>query len=153
LRTLILDIDDTLADTRKRSSFADAGQWDEFYNRAWSDVPVVGSWAGVRDLTSTPTRVIYCTSRPRIYEAPTLEWLRGHYFPMPAPGDLLMRRQGDRRGSPAVKVDLIREANIDLHPDATCIFVDDDDGNIRAVARAFPLVETLKAPECWRRYV
>jgi hypothetical protein len=128
---VVLDIDGVLADVRHRLRHL-AGRpkdWDAFFAAARDDEPLE---AGVQfaKLAAADYRIVYLTGRPERIRRDTAEWLREHELP---PGELLMRRNGDRR--PARQLKLERLTELAQHSSVVLV-VDDDVAVVQAERRA-----------------
>lgn len=126
----VFDIDGVLADARHRLHHiaAPPKDWDAFFAAAPADPPLT---TGV-DLAAhyaNDHRIVYLTGRPERCRADTLEWLAAHGLPE---GELLMRRDDDRRPARFTKLRLLER----LARDHTVAIVVDDDPLVCDAVRA-----------------
>jgi hypothetical protein len=117
-----VDIDGVLADVRHRLHHIEGRpkNWDAFFAAAVDDPPMAEGRAVAARLAADHD-IIYLTGRPERYRSETTRWLEQFDFP---PGQLVMRRRGDRRPARVTKVALLRQLSEQRRVD---VLVDDDD--------------------------
>lgn len=96
LKTVIVDIDGTLADVRHRLHHIEVPgkkNWKAFFEAADRDRPIRRILDKVREMANDHTIVIV-TGRPEKYRFSTEKWLKKHNVPYKK---LYMRRNGDHR--------------------------------------------------------
>lgn len=128
---VVFDVDGVLADVRHRLHHLEhkPKDWDGFF-AAMSDDPPLPE--GI-DLASAQARsghrIVYLTGRNAAYRQVTEQWFRDHGLP---PGQLVMRRNHDRRPARLFKPEALQRiaAELDVR-----LVVDDDDVVV-AVLRA-----------------
>jgi hypothetical protein len=103
-KVLLMDVDHTVSDAEWRDHMI--GDWDNYYEEQKNDNPISETVAVVRALRQAGWEIVGCTARPEKYRKATVDWLVENCVPF---DDLLMRRDGDKRRSPEVKVDLVTE--------------------------------------------
>jgi len=75
MKTIVFDIDGTLADISHRIQFAQAKEWDEFHSRCLDDLV----FQNVADLMLSlwmNFEIVLLTGRPEKYRGVTEQWLR-----------------------------------------------------------------------------
>lgn len=143
----IFDIDGVLADLRHRLHYKNRGDFDGFYED--KNVLADGLIQPGRELLRIMNQdgiVVYATGRPERTRQATIEWLNNSRLPM---RPMLMRKDGDFRPSPEIKVEQVREAlesfsNMFIADMDKVWFIDDDPKNVAAVEEAFPLKAKIK---------
>jgi hypothetical protein len=131
LDIVVLDIDGVLADVRHRLHHLSgrSKDWDSFFAAARDDAPLdVG--VEFAKLAATDHGIVYLTGRPERIRRDTAHWLRIHGLPA---GELLMRRDTDRRPARVMKVEKLREL---ARHQPVALVVDDDVAVVRAVRQA-----------------
>ena len=73
-KAIIVDVDDTLASTTKRNHLAKEKKWNEFFEEAKHDDPIVEIIELVKRY-SADHNIILCTGRPEDYRELTEKWL------------------------------------------------------------------------------
>jgi len=128
---VVLDIDGVLADVRHRLRFVATSpkNWDGFFAAAPNDDVLDVGAAFARDAASSHD-IVYLTGRPERTRDDTLDWLRRHNLPA---GQLIMRREGDRRPAVLTKTQALRQIGKERRVD---LVVDDDPAVIDAIAKA-----------------
>lgn len=103
---VVLDIDGVLADVRHRLHFVATKpkNWDAFFAAAPADPPLEVGVRFAREAASSHD-IVYLTGRPERTRVDTLDWLRQHDLP---DGELIMRREGDRRPAVLTKAQALR---------------------------------------------
>ena len=109
-RTIIVDIDGTLANCKHRlhhiNDFKNdveatfKADWDAFYERCNEDKPIKGTVALVKDLKKAGWGIILITGRSDMVRAKTMEWLSMHAITYDI---LLMRKHGDHTSDVTLK--------------------------------------------------
>ncbi len=117
----VIDLDGVLADVRHRLHHLDRApkNWDGFFAAASADPPLPEGFAVVRELAGR-YEIIYLSGRPERLRATTTRWLRDQDAPM---GELVLRRDGDRRPARQVKLGELRKIGRSFQ---IAVFVDDD---------------------------
>ena len=118
----VFDLDGTLADVRHRLHHLERRpkDWDAFFDAARQDPPLETGRALARE-SARECDVVYVTGRPERCRDDTLAWLQEHDLP---PGELAMRRPGDRRPARTAKVELVRQV---ARGRTVAVLVDDDE--------------------------
>lgn len=103
----VIDLDGVLADVRHRLHFIDgpARDWDGFFAGIPAD-PVLPEGRAVVERLAADHRIVYLTGRPERTRPDTLDWLERHGLPH---GELIMRRERDRRPAKVTKPELLRQ--------------------------------------------
>jgi phosphoglycolate phosphatase-like HAD superfamily hydrolase len=117
----VIDLDGVLADVRHRLHHLEAKprDWDAFF-AAIPDDPVLSEGRAVVDQLAPDHDVIYLTGRPERTREATQSWLRRHRLPH---GELIMRREQDRRPARITKPALLRALAVGRQ---VAVVVDDD---------------------------
>ena len=134
----IVDLDGVLADVRHRLRFIDGGRkdWDRFFAGIPED-PVLAEGRAVVERLAPDHDIVYLTGRPERTRGDTDAWLTRHRLPH---GELVMRRDGDRRPARVTKPALLRRLASDDRQVA--VVVDDDPRVCAALRRAgWPVLE------------
>ncbi|MEO3973800.1 hypothetical protein [Streptomyces sp. CAU 1734] len=102
----IFDLDGTLADTAHRQRFLDRRprDWNAFFAAAPQDPPLPPGVALCRE-SAVECDIVYLTGRPERCRNDTLAWLADQELPE---GELLMRRNDDRRPARVTKLAVLR---------------------------------------------
>jgi phosphoglycolate phosphatase-like HAD superfamily hydrolase len=132
----VIDLDGTVADVRHRLHHLQRRpkDWDGFFRGIPDDKPLAEGVAVARTLAQGH-QLVYLTGRPERHRAATEAWLRRHDLP---PGQLMMRRDGDRRPARVAKLALLRRLAAQRRVAA---FVDDDPAVCAAARDAgFPVL-------------
>lgn len=126
----VVDIDGVLADVRHRLHHVtrQPKDWGAFFAAARRDPPLAEGLETVRRLAEVYT-VVYLSGRPEHCRRDTLAWFRKHDLP---PGEVHLRREGDRRPARLTKLDVLRR----LSREAPVAVLVDDDEDVLAAARA-----------------
>jgi phosphoglycolate phosphatase-like HAD superfamily hydrolase len=132
----VIDLDGTVADVRHRLHHLERRpkDWDGFFRGIPDDQPLAEGVAVAKTLAQDH-ELVYLTGRPERHRAATEAWLRHHNLP---PGQLMMRRDGDRRPARVAKLAILRRLGAERF---VAVFVDDDPA-VCAAARAagFPVL-------------
>ncbi len=143
-KLVVCDIDGVLADISHRLPYLEEKNYEAFYGMAnmIQDEPLYSGISLFRKLTyAIPGyEIILMTGRPERTRKITEMWLRYHDISF---GKLYMRKDGDYRPSPEVKVELMHKAveNATAHDMSYGgYFIDDDPENVKAVEKAFPYI-------------
>jgi hypothetical protein len=125
----VVDIDGVLADVRHRLHFVESRpkDWQGFFAAALDDPPLEVGIDTVRRLAAV-CDIVYLSGRPEHCRADTLAWFQNHSLP---PGELLLRRAGDRRPARVTKIEALRR----LAGRAPVVVLVDDDPLVGAAAR------------------
>ena len=100
---VIVDLDGTLYNSRKRTHLAQAGLWDKFHSASSLDLPN-HDVADLVKFLSEECVILAITGRNEKYRPTTITWLQRWGVPV---DDLLMRPDGDFRGDVEVKIQLL----------------------------------------------
>jgi hypothetical protein len=102
----VIDIDGVIADVRHRLVHLETKprDWDAFFDGIPDD-QVLPEGRGVVDRLAADHDLVYLTGRPERTRPATEAWLRRHRLPR---GQLVMRRDGDRRPARQAKPSLLR---------------------------------------------
>jgi len=103
----VIDLDGVLADVRHRLHHLTAKprDWEAFF-AGIPDDPVLPEGRAVVDRLAADHDLVYLTGRPERTRPATEAWLGRHRLPR---GELIMRRQGDRRPARVTKPALLRK--------------------------------------------
>jgi hypothetical protein len=126
----VIDLDGVLADVRHRLQHLESKprDWDAFF-AGLPDDPVLPEGRAVVDRLTPDHDLIYLTGRPERTRRATEAWLRRHGLPR---GELIMRRNGDRRPAKVAKPSLLRELAAGRR---VAVVVDDDPDVCAALSR------------------
>lgn len=117
----VIDIDGVLADVRHRLHHVKQRpkDWDAFFDAAPDD-PLLETGRETVVRLAEVCEIVYLSGRPERCREDTLAWFAKHELP---PGDLVLRRTGDRRPARITKIEelgrLARRAPV-------TVLVDDD---------------------------
>ena len=128
-RVAVFDIDGVLADVRHRLHHIESGRrdWDGFFASVAEDPPLAEGCQAAREAVESGLALIYLTGRPERCRADTVRWLGQHGLPE---GDLIMRRDADRRPARILKVEALRR----IASRAEVAYLLDDDPEVVAAA-------------------
>lgn len=107
MKTVIVDIDGTLADCEHRRHFLNKRpvDWNSFFGAMDND-PLIEPVAEILDaLDNGDWNVILCSGRPDSYREVTVQWLMDHFIPY---NELHMRAAGDHRSDVIVKREMLQ---------------------------------------------
>ena len=106
LSVAVIDLDGVVADVRHRLRHIQDGRkdWDAFFDGIPDD-EVLPEGRAVVERLATDHDIVYLTGRPERTRADTEDWLGRHRLPR---GELVMRRDGDRRPARVTKPALLR---------------------------------------------
>jgi phosphoglycolate phosphatase-like HAD superfamily hydrolase len=139
-----VDLDGVLADVRHRLHHLDGGRkdWNAFF-AGIPDDPVHPEGLAVAQELAREHELVYFSGRPERTRTDTEEWLARHGVPS---GEVLLRRDGDRRPARVTKVGILRRLARDR---PVAVLVDDDPAVCRAAREAgFTVMEaTWSRPE------
>ncbi len=126
---VLIDIDGVLADVRHRVRHVERRpkDWGAFFAAAVDDPALEDGVALVRSLATDGADVVYLTGRPERCRADTVAWLAEHGLPE---GELLMRRDDDRRPARMTKLDVARRLRRRV---TVRLAVDDDAAVVQAL--------------------
>ena len=138
---VVLDLDGVLADTRHRMQHLSHGHrdWDAFFAAAVDDPVHPEGLAVATESAGRGLVIVYLSGRPERTRADTLAWLDRHHVP---PGEVVLRREGDRRPAAVMKVGALRRLAGRYR---LLVLVDDDPAVVRAVRRADVVAEVVRA--------
>jgi predicted kinase len=111
-KTIIFDLDGTLADLDHRLHFIKNGNkdWPSFYKAIPQDEPIQPVIDMVRHFLfdhRNTYRIVFCSGRDVTYRAETVAWLKKHIYPFEVWYDLLMRPANDTRPDDVVKQEML----------------------------------------------
>lgn len=163
---ILCDIDGVLANCQHRLNYLRERDYDRFYGIEMTNDATIDS--GIKLLRALKAfdrnpKVFFITGRPERTRSITKLWVENCAgFTISTKGHLIMRKDGDHRPSPAVKVEQIKSVlDPDLpapaqvlktavnafaallggdEPPEDIYFIDDDPENTKAVCKAFPAV-------------
>ena len=131
-RVAVLDIDDVLADVRHRLPHIEGPRrdWDAFFGEVSADAVLHDGRAEALAAASSGLAIVYLTGRPERCRVDTVRWLSDHELPE---GELVMRRDSDRRPARILKVEALRRLARTFE---IAYLLDDDPEVIAAAASA-----------------
>ena len=117
----VIDLDGVVADVRHRLRHVEQrpADWDGFF-AGIPDDPVLPEGRAVVERLAPDHDLVYLTGRPERTRQATEAWLRHHRLPR---GQLIMRRDGDRRPARQAKPSLLRKLAAGRR---VAVVVDDD---------------------------
>lgn len=130
----MFDLDGTLCNDERRHKFEVVEDWDAYHSDIINDPHYEDLWALAQAWLASGGQLVYNTARPDRYHGVTELWLQSHQLPI---GPLLMRKAGDDRPSPEVKL-----GNLLLWDGVRCptgdrlVFVIDDRADVIEAIRA-----------------
>jgi hypothetical protein len=127
----VIDLDGVLADVTARLHHIEGNpkNWDAFFAGIPADPPYAEGLAVARELAAEHD-LVYLSGRPERTRSATERWLRRHDAPT---GQILLRRNPDRRPARVVKIGQLRQL---AEQRAVAVFVDDDPAVCRAAREA-----------------
>lgn len=132
---IIVDIDDTLADTSHREHLIQSEGWDAFHEAGKDDRPIEAMMQLLFRLMAAhevhESEIVALTARPHKYRNQTLKWLMDHSIYV---NDLIMRPNDDYSKSKDLKVRLAKEYFGDRFKDISLVI--DDHEEVCAAFRA-----------------
>jgi phosphoglycolate phosphatase-like HAD superfamily hydrolase len=125
----VFDIDGVLADVRHRLHHIESGRrdWDGFFASVSDDPALAEGCQAALQAVASGLTLIYLTGRPERCRPDTLQWLGAHGLPE---GELIMRRDSDRRPARVLKVEALRR----IASRAQVAYLVDDDAEVVAAA-------------------
>ena len=128
-RVAVLDIDGVLADVRHRIHHIQARprDWDAFFAEVSADPVLDEGRSEALAAAASGLALVYLTGRPERCRLDTVRWLEAHGLPE---GDLVMRRDSDRRPAKVFKIQALR----DLSRSCEVAYLLDDDPDVIAAA-------------------
>lgn len=131
-RVAVLDLDGVLADVRHRLTHIEGPRrdWDAFFAGVGDDAVLAQGRAEAERARASGLEIVYLTGRPERCRADTGRWLSRHRLPE---GELIMRRDVDRRPARLVKVEALRRLS---RTRDVAYFLDDDPEVLAAAAAA-----------------
>ena len=128
-RVAVFDIDGVLADVRHRLHHIESGRrdWDGFFASVSNDPALAEGCQAALQAVASGLTLIYLTGRPERCRPDTLQWLGAHGLPE---GELIMRRDSDRRPARVLKVEALRR----IASRAQVAYLVDDDAEVVAAA-------------------
>jgi len=138
---VVLDLDGVLADTRHRMHHLARGDkdWDGFFAAAVDDPVHPEGLAVATESAGRGMTLVYLSGRPERTRADTLGWLARYDVP---PGEVVLRREGDRRPAAVMKVGALRRL---AERYRLLVLVDDDPAVVRAVVAVGVVAEVVRA--------
>lgn len=133
-----------IADCTHRLHFAKDKDYDSFYSaeNILDDEPIEKGIDFI-EACFDPDDIMVFTGRPYRAEKSTRAWLALN-APFLANADIKMRKNGDYRPSPIVKVETMQTTMETIAREYdSVIFLDDDPQNVKAVCEAYPEVVGL----------
>lgn len=133
---VVIDIDGVIADVRHRLRHVEGRpkNWDAFFAAAPQDPPLAAGIDRAR-LLAQDHDLVFLTGRPERCRIDTQRWLGQHNVP---PGELIMRRAGDRRPARVTKLEELERLRSEHD---VRVVLDDDVGVVDAVRDAGFAVE------------
>ncbi|HEY9377064.1 MAG TPA: hypothetical protein VIQ02_08230 [Jiangellaceae bacterium] len=127
----VIDLDGVLADVTGRLHHIEGNpkDWNAFFAGIPDDPPYAEGIAVARELAAEHD-LVYLSGRPERTRGDTERWLHRHDAPT---GQLVLRRNPDRRPARVVKVGLLRRL---AEERPVAVFVDDDPAVCRAAREA-----------------
>jgi len=129
-RTILTDIDGTLANTRWRDVLIGTVNWDEYHDKSQYDDPYLNMISIIRALHECEYYIVGVSSRPEKFRKLTMDWLLKHRVPL---DQLLMRPNDNHQASPELKTYLVSRT---LGGFDDVAFVFDDREDVIAAFRA-----------------
>ena len=128
-RVAVFDIDGVLADVRHRLHHIESGRrdWDGFFASVSDDPALAEGCQAALQAVASGLTLIYLTGRPERCRPDTLQWLSEQGLPE---GELIMRRDSDRRPARVLKVEALRR----IASRAQVAYLVDDDAEVVAAA-------------------
>lgn len=138
---VVLDLDGVLADTRHRMAhlLRRPTDWEAFFAAAARDPAHPEGLAVARESAARGHHVVYLSGRPERTRPDTERWLAQVGAP---DGEVVLRRDGDRRAAPAVKLGALRALAGRFR---LLVLVDDDPAVVRAARRSGTVAEVVLA--------
>lgn len=102
-KSIIVEIDNVLADTSARNHLLDVG-WSDYHAALGTDTPNEPVVETLRAMSEAGHEVLIVTGRPARYDLETFKWLTKHDIPS---DEILARSDSDYRSEIEVKLDLI----------------------------------------------
>ena len=130
-RVAVFDIDGVLADVRHRLHHIESGRrdWDGFFASAPEDPALADGCQAALQAVASGLTLVYLTGRPERCRVDTVQWLSAQGLPE---GELIMRRDSDRRPARVLKVEALRRIASQAH----VAYLVDDDAQVVAAAAA-----------------
>jgi phosphoglycolate phosphatase-like HAD superfamily hydrolase len=124
-RVAVFDIDGVLADVRHRLHHIESRRrdWDGFFASVSKDPALVEGCQAAHRAVESGLALIYLTGRPERCRLDTVQWLGEHGLPE---GELIMRRDSDRRPARVLKVEALRR----IAAQAQVAYLVDDDAEV-----------------------
>lgn len=110
MKTIICDLDGTLANIDHRLHHLESKDWDSFFAAVKDDKPVEWCVILLRGLMQQGIRIIFVTGRNESTRPDTVEWIKALGLNLRIEAeDLYMRREKDRRPDYLVKEEIYSE--------------------------------------------
>lgn len=128
-KVAVIDLDGVVADVRHRLHYVETTpkDWSGFFAACSSD-PVLPQGLDLVTALAKDHEILYLSGRPESCRPSTQAWLDRVGAP---PGQLILRREGDRRPARITKVELLNSLDREV-----AIVVDDDPAVLRAMQAA-----------------
>jgi acid phosphatase class B len=145
----ILDIDGTLADLSERAHFAEAGDWDNFFDLVYmsEDTPIEHTQDGMKEIIDYADEIYFLTGRPERTREVTVDWLDKYYNIRPPKEILFMKTDDDHGPSSKFKKAIIED---NFGDEEDLVFVEDEPDNLEMMEE---FGEVLKAPDVWKELI
>jgi hypothetical protein len=142
---IIIDIDDTLADTSHREHLIQSQGWDAFHAAGKDDPPIKAMIRLIDVLCEAEEglvqEIVALTARPAKYRNQTMEWLIKHNIYI---DDIIMRPDNDFSKSKDLKVRLAKEYFGDRFKDIALVIDDHEEVCASFRAEGITCLQVLK---------
>jgi hypothetical protein len=138
---LLLDLDNVIRDASWREGLSASEGWDAYHKQGINDKPIQEIIELVRDLNHSWS-IVALTGCTDNYRTQTMGWLINNRVPV---DQLLMRRKGDFRPTPEVKLELVK-TNFPTIDFSNFVIIDDRDDVCTVFREA-----GITALQCYKR--